>query len=65
MPETSDMSVTRVLHERCERDTIEKLCDNDTSKKHIFTQNIQVIRRNQAYFNSSNVSTDTTVIVKD
>ena len=26
---------------------------------------IQVIRRNQVYFSSSNVSTDTTVIVKD
>ena len=28
-------------------------------------QKIQVIRRNQVYFSSSNVSTDTTVIVKD
>ena len=26
---------------------------------------IQVIRRNQVYFSSSNVSTETTVIVKD
>ena len=26
---------------------------------------IQVIRRNKVYFSSSNVSTDTTVIVKD
>ena len=28
-------------------------------------QKTQVIRRNQVYFSSSNVSTDTTVIVKD
>ena len=28
-------------------------------------QKIQVIWRNQVYFSSSNVSTDTTVIVKD
>ena len=28
-------------------------------------QKIQVIRRNQVYFSSSNISTDTTVIVKD
>ena len=30
-----------------------------------YKQKIQVIRRNQVYFSSSNVSTDTTVIVKD
>ena len=28
-------------------------------------QKIQVIQRNQVYYSSSNVSTDTTVIVKD
>ena len=31
----------------------------------IFKQKIQAIRHNQVYFGSSNVSTDTTVIVKD
>ena len=30
-----------------------------------YKQKIQAIRRNQVYFSSSNVSTDTTVIVKD
>ena len=30
-----------------------------------YKQKIQVIRRNQVYFSSSNVSTDATVIVKD
>ena len=30
-----------------------------------YKQKIQVIRRSQVYFSSSNVSTDTTVIVKD
>ena len=38
-------------------------------KKNYYTisykQKIQAIRRNQVYFSSSNVSTDTTVIVKD
>ena len=30
-----------------------------------YKQEIQVIQPNQVYFSSSNVSTDTTVIVKD
>ena len=30
-----------------------------------YKQKIQVIRHNQVYFSSSNVSTDTTVIFKD
>ena len=30
-----------------------------------YKQKIQVIRRNQVYFSSSNISTDPTVIVKD
>ena len=30
-----------------------------------YKQKIQVIRRNQVYFSSSNVSTDTTAVVKD
>ena len=30
-----------------------------------YKQKIQAVRRNQVYFSSSNVSTDTTVIVKD
>ena len=30
-----------------------------------YKQKIQAIRRNQVYFSFSNVSTDTTVIVKD
>ena len=30
-----------------------------------YKQKIQAIRRNQVYFSSSNVSTDTAVIVKD
>ena len=30
-----------------------------------YKQKMQAIRRNQVYFSSSNVSTDTTVIVKD
>ena len=30
-----------------------------------YQQKIPAIQRNQAYFSSSNVSTDTTVIVKD
>ena len=30
-----------------------------------YKQKIQVVRRNQVYFSSSNVSTDTTAIVKD
>ena len=30
-----------------------------------YEQKIQVIRRNQVYFSSSNISTDTTVIVKE
>ena len=30
-----------------------------------YKQKIQVIRRNQVYFSSSNISTDTTVIVKE
>ena len=37
------------------------LCHNLGYKQKI----IQLIRRNQVYFSSSNVSTDTTVIVKD
>ena len=31
----------------------------------VYKQKIQAIRRNQVYFSSSNVSTDTTVTVKD
>ena len=44
-----------------------KICIIDKSICHNlgYKQKIQVIQRNQVYFSSSNVSTDTTVIVKD
>ena len=32
---------------------------------HQLKLNLQVIRRNQVYFSSSNISTDATLIVKD
>ena len=47
----------------CKRDNL-ALCTT-TNNLNDFKQNIQVIQRKQVYFSSSNVSTDTTVIVKD
>ena len=39
--------------------------DPKAKSKQTKQNTIQFIRRNQVYFSSSNVSTDTTVIVKD
>ena len=54
-------SVTGKIFEKRLKIITEKGINTNKSYK----QKIQVIRLNQVYFSSSNVSTDTTVIVKD
>ena len=61
------LNFCRISHDLFE----EKLESPDFSLKHLaagereLLETIQVIQRNQIYFSSSNVSTDTTVILKD